>query len=185
MCDWGDIWPQRTYQKFQELGIPICFLVRNAPHSENHCEKTRFLMRLCCSPQECWGWKRLKTTGIANVRIKEIPLHTHLPPTKGKVYFQHFHFYNFPYEGSKGTFLLLLYLGVASWVRFGRYYMAVNFFSEKYLNKLVTNIQLNYCINIYYRVCQIFWPFTLKFVWKRAWFKKKAWFKRKKNLIKN
>lgn len=84
--------------------IPICFLVRNAPHSENHCEKTRFLMRLCCSSQKCWGWKRLKTTGIANVKIKEIPSHTHPSPTKGKVYFQHFHLYNFPYEGSKGTF---------------------------------------------------------------------------------
>ena len=25
MCDEGDIWPQKAYQKLQGQGIPICF----------------------------------------------------------------------------------------------------------------------------------------------------------------
>ena len=61
-----------------------------------------------------------------------------------------FHFTTFLMKVPKGLF-------TASWsILGGINYMAINSFSEKYLNKLVINTQLNYCINMYYRICQVF-----------------------------
>lgn len=79
----------------------------------------------------------MKTIGIANTERKKFPA------TKGKVYLKHFHFYNFLEEVPRGLFLSSLSKGLL--LRYIlRNYKPVNFFSEKHLNKLVTDIQLFY-----------------------------------------
>lgn len=150
MCDEGDRWPRRVYYNPQGVGIPICFLARDAPPSENHCEETRFLMRLCCPPQKYLDWKSSQANCVSSIFV----------------------------------FITLLKKQVASQVNCCRNYMLVNFFSDKYLDKLMTSIS-SYFINIHYSGLPNYLTFHIKICLYGEGHGFKKGHSLKKNLIKN